>query len=330
MNGRLDSHLKIAAKIEEKLIEMPEFVTEWYNKLKSKHSATTCFDYISKIHKFLAYINDNIKEVKCSDFTYNNVLGYYNTLLYRETAKGKVEYSDSYKVTYWFCLNSFMQFLCNRHYIEENYMSDIERPKNNDLDRIMEEQKPVTIKDFKKILKAVDLEKNDIKRKRDKAMLIILMHTGMRKSALLNMNLDSIDFEKNQLLVIDKGDKLQKYPLNENIINAVNDWLDVRDVYLNKTNGNDREALFLSDRGSRVAVRSFSESVEKYSLKGMGRKISPHKIRGGYITTIIEKTKNPELARRAAGHARFETTKRYYRTDNNEREIAANLIQDLL
>jgi site-specific recombinase XerD len=330
MNGRLESHLRLATKTEQKLTEMPSYVSEWYYKLKSKQSATTCSEYISKIYRFLKYTNDNIKEIKTTDFSYINTIQYYNSLMYKDTSKGKAEYSDSYKITTWFCLNSFFSFLYNRHYIEENFMKDIDRPKNNDLDRILEETQPVTIKDFKRILKANSFDKNKIERKRNKAILVILMQTGMRKSALLNMNLDSIDLEKKQLLVIDKGDKLQKYPINDMMEEAINEWLDVRKYYLVKAKGNDREALFLSNRGKRLATRTLNDMVEKYSLIGIGRKISPHKIRSGYITTIIEKTKNPELARRAAGHKSFETTKRYYRTDNNEREVAANLISSLL
>lgn len=325
MTGRLEHDLRIKVFNESKLKTMPTYVSEYYQVLKaSRRTETTCKDYLTKIYNFLAYINEDVKNVKADQIDSNIVTYYLSSIDTKINSNGDITYtSDSYKQTVWICLNGFMKFLVSRDYIKRNYVSDISKPKLNDQDRVNRKRVLLTDEEFNKILSQIEFNKRTNDKRRDKAMMCLMMCTGIRESALSEINLEDLDLENNRINGVSKGKKETYYVFNEVTKEAIINWLSIRNRYIKHKNIN---SLFISGQGNRMAVNSIANMVKKYTKEALGKPLSPHKIRAGYCSIICQKTGNIEFARRAMGHASVNTTKLYYVTDGKEKEEAANLI----
>ena len=341
MNGRLENSLNIYGKIEEELLNMPDFMLDWYYYLKAnKKSATTCRDYIRKAKLFLSTINKNINEIVPEDIENNHVIKYFIKIQTKEVNVNGIktieDTSDSYRQTVWSCLNNLFEFLYNEGKIQYNFISKlkVERPKNKDLARINRHRVLLTDDDFKSIIDAVNngIGSNKAKgyqrtyRARDLCMLNLFMTTGMRKGALRSINVSDINFENSTLSVIDKGDILHEYSLSPTSIYYIKEWMRDKE-FLHPCA--QTEALFVSNEGNRISEHGIDKIVAKYSNAALGRAISPHKLRSGFISIIQNKTHDIEFTRRVAGHANVTTTQRYIVTDNKEREKASNMMESI-
>lgn len=326
MNGRLDNERKIIEGTERKVNKMPNYVRSWYLTLRaSKNTAATCRDYINKVFRFLEFINADVKNVKLNDITQETVIDYIISIQTKEE-DGNVKYtSDSYQQTTWCCLHNFFNYLVENKLKDRNYLNTITKPKNKDLDRINENRILLTAKDFKKIVRSVDVESNIAKRARNRAILLMFMNTGLRRTALCSITLNDIDIADRILTVIDKGNKRLTYVLNDQVVDAVNEWMLYRDKY----NKNNLGYLFLSDKGNGIAPSTVYDIVGKYTELALGKKISPHKLRSGYCSILYKKTGDIEFVRRAVGHANATTTQRYIVTKGEEKRKASEIMGNI-
>ena len=143
----------------------------------------------------------------------------------------------------------------------------------------------------------------------------------MRCSALYKLNIDSINFETNTLTTIDKGNKYRKFDLSDNLINDIVIWLTDRERFLN---GKEEEALFISNRRSRLTQDGISDIVQKYAYNITGKHITPHKLRATYGTQLYAKTGNLYMVQECMGHSNPKTTELYIRGQKNEVSKAAS------
>lgn len=336
MTGRLEYDLKIKKLIEKNLKNMPDYMTEWYHHLiASSKEPSSCNDFINKIRRFLLFINQDIKNVSPEDITMQIVERYFISIQTRNTGLGVVKTSDSYRQGVWCALNNFLDFMYKRKHICENYTLSINKPKNKDIERINEHRILLTKEDFNSILesvkngvgshKAKEHQKN--MRYRDLTIMILFMQTGIRKTALSEININDINFEKRELYVIDKGDKKHTYYLSDQLICYLIKWIQQREKILNGTNNN---ALFISDNKNRLTGGALYKIVTKYCEDALGQTISPHKIRSGFCSILYNETKDAEFVRRAVGHSNISTTQRYIVTNNSEKQRASELIESCL
>ena len=329
MSGRIENEIKIEETIQKKLNELPFFVSEWNEHLNAAGTqATTRRDFVNKVGRFLGSIKEDPKQVDVKDLSQNQIEKYLIRIKTKETKDGIVHTSYSYRQSVWTCLNNFFQYLYDVNYIEENYMNKIKKIKGSDLNRINDNRKLLTIEEFNKILWHVSYGiKYDDMKKRDLAIFMIFMTTGMRETALQEINVADIDFENHILIVIDKGNKEHKYYLNEKTMECINNWLEVRN-YFTRTKYNN--ALFISSRGNRMHQNTISKMIRKYSEKALGYSISPHKLRSGLCSILYEEWGDIEKVRRAIGHANIATTQRYIVTGNTERMEVSDMLQNSL
>lgn len=335
MNGRIENDMKIYRKIENSLVNYPDYIISWYYYLKANNgSAMSCRDFINKITQFLLFINKDINQVKTSDFNEDIITRY---LIKIQNKNDGSETSISYRQCIWSCLNNFFKFLYKRKLIDHDYfyLAGIERPKGDDLDKINRNRKLLTKDDFRNILNVIDngVGSNKAKgyqrnyRNRDKAIFLIFMTTGIRKTALEEINVRDIDFEKHTLDIIDKGHKSFTYYLTDEVIDIINKWLDDRSYLLGKK---DDGALFISKENKRMCGNSIAKLVDKYAYEALGYHISPHKLRSGFASILYEEKHDLEYVRRAIGHKNINTTQRYIVTNNGERKEAASIISNLV
>lgn len=323
MNGREQLDNKRYQNCQYRLQFLPKYVEEWFTHLRaSGKTASTCDIMLGKISSFLGFINRmDAREVKPEQITADVVERYLVDI--KETVKkGKiVKTSNAHQQATWSCLKNFLQFMYKRGYIPENYIVNQDIKCTNKRDIV--DRPYLTGEDFKKIIETTSKEKEwDDIRNRDVAILMIFMNTGIRLSALCSIDVEDIDFENGYLSVMEKGEKVRKCKLNNKTMSAINDWMSVRPYKL-KCEWD--SALFVSSHGFRINPTSCREAIKK-RCKEAGYELTPHMLRGGYITILQEATGDINFVCDAVGHSSINTTKRYVRNNGKESEVAADII----
>lgn len=311
MNGREEREQKLNEKAVQKLIGLPRFVADWYVHLQVEDlTAKSRFTYVDIVSQFC----------KRQHITNINDVTNISTERFLLSTHKKEDGSPSSKASQqlaWSAMNKFEDYLEQAELINKNYVKNIRRPKNNDNEAKEKKKVLLTSDDFKKML---TVEKDN---ERNYAILLLFMTTGIRLSALDNINIEDINFEDQVITVIDKGNKTHNLKINDITMKAINDWLDVRPEC-------DTSALFVSRNGVRIDNSQIANMVSDCANKALGIRFHPHKLRGGFITILYNKTHDIDFVRRAVGHSKITTTQGYIVSDGKEREKAADIFENML
>ena len=160
--------------------------------------------------------------------------------------------------------------------------------------------------------------------KRDYALILMLVKTGMRRAELVALNRDSIKImDGHHVAVIEhgKGDKRRIVKLRVDVYRALDEYL--------KARGNEGEALFVSFRRgdhptkNRMTDKAVELLVKKYAP--VGTELTPHGLRATFATLALEAEASLHQVQYALGHADPRTTERYQRRklnlDNNAVDV---------
>lgn len=329
MEGRIENALKITNRTQNILENLPEFATNWYYHLAASDlTESSIYEFINKFRNYLLSINKNTKEIKIEDLTVPATERYMITIQKKTTKDGRVvETSDSYKQSVWSALNSFFEYAVNTELITKNPMRHIKKSKNKDLQRINANRVLLTSKDFTKLKKAAIKQEESTFKNRNTAMMVLLMTTGMRRSALIEINVSQVDFERGIVEIIDKGDAYRPCPLTSDAAECLKIWIAEREELVKKYQL-DTDALFISAQG-RITSGGLYKIVKQISRDAFGkeREIAPHKIRSGYISILYNSSHDAEFVRRAVGHSNIATTERYIVPEEDVNEKSKNIME---
>lgn len=330
MKGRLEHSLQIENNIKEILSTLPQYVTEYYYEFKSGRQPTACREYIRKIAKFLYFIDSSdIKHIKASEITKFDITRFLDSIEYVTDNNGnKKQSSLSYRKCYHSVLKSFFDFLLENDYITENPMNKIKRVRGEDFIN----RKFLDESDLKDVLLAVECGAGNRRsvamqykwKSRDRAIMMLFMQTGIRETALSEINVEDIDFENHIIKsIIEKGHKDKMFTMSSQLEKAIIDWLADREYIVNN-----EDALFISKSKTRMTQKSLSNIVEKYTKEALGYSVTPHKLRASFANIMLEKTdENIYVVQQLLGHARTETTKIYLKNNLNQyNDMAADII----
>ncbi len=149
---------------------------------------------------------------------------------------------------------------------------------------------------------------------RDYCILILFLNCGMRVSELVGINLPDIQGET--LRLRGKGGKERMVYLNEACQRAIRDYLPVRND--KSVPQKDKNALFLTQKSSRMSVDAVQDMLDKYLMKsGLDPKLySPHKLRHTAATLMLQNGVDIRTLQEVLGHANLNTTQIYTHIDN--------------
>ena len=92
----------------------------------------------------------------------------------------------------------------------------------------------------------------------------------------------------------------------------------------NKKVPKDEQALFLSMQNKRLSTRAIQNIVQKYSrIVSPLKKISPHKLRSTYGTSLYRETGDIYVVAEVLGHRDVNTTKKHYAAMSDDIRRAA-------
>lgn len=294
-----------------------------YMKSNKGSPETTVREYYYNLREFLRYmlakknsLNIEFEDIDISLADENfiktiNKKDIYSFISYLSNVKKNSNRTKYRKIS---AIRTFFKYLStNIDVIEFNPAKDIEMPK-------IEKRMPVylELEDAKKLLESVikynekKKDKNsEIRKYRDYCMITLFLNCGMRLSELSGINLD--DLNDNKLIrIIGKGSKERIAYLNEACIIAIENYLKYR------PNVKDN-ALFLSNRNTRITNRQIQRIIEKYlQIAGLDtEKYSVHKLRHT-AATLMYKYGGADIRslQEILGHESVTTTQIYTHVDN--------------
>ena len=189
-------------------------------------------------------------------------------------------------------------------------------------------KKPILINDLKLIIKAIDEnQKNDLKRLRDKALILIGFSGGFRRSELVNLDYEDIEFVEEGIKIFIKKSKtdqsgegnLKAIPYFQNQdycpVLKLKEWID-------KSKNKSGKIFKISDK--LVAI-----TIKKYALlAGLeANKYGGHSLRSGFATSAAEAGVEERNIMAMTGHKSTEMVRRYIKEANLFKNNALNKIK---
>ncbi len=153
---------------------------------------------------------------------------------------------------------------------------------------------------------------------RDRAMLELAYSCGLRAQELIDLDLDSADFEGERLRIEGKGGKTRFVPVGEPAQRALRAYLERGRPRLLGSAATPSRALLLSKSGRRLHPsdlrRRLQLWVRKAAIEGG---VSPHALRHSFATHLLEGGADLRSIQELLGHASVSTTQVYTRVDSS-------------
>ena len=324
MSGRYEKEKQFDDRIKEKLKIWPQIMTEYYYHLTGAgRSPMTSYNYLMNVMSFVEFTYDhNIPEDFYREIKPVHINKYVASLRTREI-NGKTERtSDSFRAVQWSSLNSFFQFLIPE-YIKENPVAYTNRPKMKDKPSVTY----LTSKEISDLIKYVECHANDKLVNRDLCWLKLGLSTGLRVSAILQIDIDDIDFENNQIRVTEKGDYDEYVMFGENLKEQILACISDRDYICDNISTN---ALFVSQAGNRLSDDMLAKLLKQYAKNVTKKKVTPHVMRHSCATNLYEKTGDIYLCSKQLNHKNVATTMRYAEISKEKQRAATNILDNLI
>lgn len=288
-----------------------------YNFMLADTSYSGAYGYLGCIINFLEF-SDVTDLSKITVNTYTKYLSYI---------KGK---SSSYRIMVYSGLKKFSTYLsaCG---ICDDYMKNIKRPKFKESNETRKKREkgymePQEITKFINNVKSSN--KDDVWKTRDLAMVLVLLNSGIRCSALYKLDTKDINLKNNSITVLEKGDNAREIFLSEDTMEILKDWLRKRSEFLGLKY---EDAVFISNRKKRMSERSIYNMVKGYGIVIEDKNITPHKTRATFGTQLYNQTNDVYFVQECMGHSNPKTTELYIRGQKKDMsKKAANLMGNLI
>jgi len=324
------------------MAELPSFCSDFFRGIEPTTSSLTRIAYAYDLRvffKFLYQMNPSLKgtpirelkvdildQIKAIDLEeYLDHLSYYKNgvseHLNRENGKKRKLIS----------LRSFYNYYFKKEMIQTNPAALVDIPKLH--------QKEIIRLDIDEVAKMLDevesgekMTKSQQKfhgktKTRDLAIITLLLGTGIRVSECVGLDLNDIDFNNDGVKIKRKGGSESIIYFGEEVREALDDYLKEREQVI--TVDGHEDALFLSLQKRRISVKAVENLVKKYAgLVTKLKKITPHKLRSTYGTSLYRETGDIYLVADVLGHKDVNTTKKHYAAiEDSRRRSAANKVK---
>ena len=320
----------------EKRIETSELIERYlsYKLVVQERSEKTVDEYRLDLRQFFRFLvakkrkisteSDEYEELSIEEVDEEFVKGVTSRdiLEFLAFERNKRANQPSARARKLSAIKSFFKYTTVHERItEKNVAADIESPKlKKSLPKYLTEEESIDL------LTAVAEDKNSKSRTRDFCIITLFLNCGMRLSELVGIDLTDISSDLSSLRVVGKGNKERMVYLNDACRRALAEWIVTRANL--KTRIIDKDALFISNRGTRISNQMVQKTVEKYlKLAGLGnRMLSTHKLRHTAATLLYQKGGVDVLTlKEILGHEQLSTTQIYTHVSNKEVEHAASL-----
>ena len=215
-------------------------------------------------------------------------------------------------------------YLDSKHPIIMENLLGIKRVKGS----YQKAKKPILINDLKLIIKAIDqYEKKEFKKIRNKSLILIGFSGGFRRSELVNIEYEDLEFVNEGLKIFIKRSKtdqsgegsLKAIPYFNNLefcpVTKLKDWI-------NYNNIKDGKIFSISDKSVALILKKYA------LLAGLDpNKYGGHSLRSGFATSAAEAGAEERNIMAMTGHKTTQMVRRYINESNLFKNNALNKIK---
>lgn len=161
----------------------------------------------------------------------------------------------------------------------------------------------------------------------NRAMFELLYSSGLRISELVGLDeryrheanyssLGWIDFDSAEVTVTGKGNKMRSVPVGAPAMQALKQWLTARTGMIARIAGADHNALFLSERGTRMTPRVAQLRLKAHGQAlGLATDVHPHMLRHSFASHVLQGSGDLRAVQEMLGHASITATQVYTSLD---------------
>lgn len=147
---------------------------------------------------------------------------------------------------------------------------------------------------------------------RDSAMMELFYSSGLRRSELMNLDVDFFSADFSEVHVTGKGSKQRVVPVGRPARAALAAWLGVRADLA----AVGERALFIGARGRRIGASSIALRLHHWAqVAGLDTRLHPHRFRHSFATHLLEESGDLRAVQELLGHANLATTQIYTHVD---------------
>jgi len=300
------------------IIDIKNLELETIKNLRNSKSANTLRAYQSDYNDFLKFCSKNGFE---SMPTQPKILSLYITHLssyskYSTLKRRLASISVIHKTK--------GHYIDTKHPIIMENLMGIKRANGSN----QKGKKPLLINDLKIIIKAIDQSKEKDNRKiRDKALLLIGFSGGFRRSELVDIEYEDIEFVSEGVKIFVKRSKTDQsgegmtkaipYFDNKDFcpVTALKNWIEI----INLRNG---KIFNISDKNVALLIKKYANYAGLESHRYAG-----HSLRSGFATSTAESGAEERNIMAMTGHKSTEMVRRYIKEANLFKNNALNKIK---
>ena len=329
-------------KLRELLLKLPKFASEFFRGIESTTASRTriayaydlivFFNWLKEVNPSLANIDihyidisilDNLKAIDIEEY-----VSYIRYYVKNGAEHGNKEKGIKRKLV---ALRTFYKYYYKKERIKNNPSVLVDTPKLHDKAIVrLEPEEVADLLDNIESGEGLTVTQNKYHEKtsvRDLAIVTLLLGTGIRVSECVGIDLNDIDFKTNGIKIHRKGGYETIVYFGDETEAALKNYLAERKK-IEAADGH-KNAFFLSIQKKRISVRAVELLVKKYaSLVTTMKKITPHKLRSTYGTSLYRETGDIYLVADVLGHKDVNTTKKHYAAiEEDRRRKAANIVK---
>ena len=319
--------------------ELPAVCTDFFRSIAHTTSTLTRLAYAYDYRLFFDYLQKEnprfadaeiplIGDAELSSLTARDIEGFQDYLSQYFTRDDSLMQNHELGIMRKLCsLRSLFEYLFKNGHIPANITTLVSLPKLH--------EKPILRLDFEEMekmlasaesgegLTARQQALNRRTARRDVAILLMFLGTGIRVSELVGINLSDIDFENNAFQVTRKGGNQTILYFPDQVGDALKRYLAERGE-IEPLPGHE-DALFLSLQKRRITQRAVENLVKKYAMVAapLKKRLSPHKLRSTFGTNLYQETGDIYLVADVLGHSDVNTTRRHYAAMSEEHKRQA-------
>ena len=264
-----------------------------YINIEKRYSPNTIISYRKDLEDFAKFLLDteSIENLQKADkkMVRNFIIYLNNQKLSKRSINRKIS-----------TLKSFYNFLLRISEIKTSPLEGISMLKF-----YAEKQIPFSEEEMKHLLLILEEAQVELL---DKLIIEVLYQTGMRRAELCNLPLENVNFSRNEIVVIGKGNKERIVPISPELSNV----LKIYHLEYRKPTAEAEKYFFVSSKGKKITEKFVYLMVTSYlSQVSLKEKKSPHILRHSFATHVLNGGAEISKVKKIMGHASLASTQVY-------------------
>ncbi len=265
-----------------------------YLSLEKKYSVHTIKAYKRDLISFQNFCIESYQQEKISDIHYSQIRSWIVDLVENKVSNRSVNRKIS-------SLKSFYKYLQKIKIIQNNPLSSHKALKTS-----KKIQVPFSIKEVNEVLSNIVIE-DSFETSRNKLIVALFYSTGMRRTELIQLKMNSINFSEKQLKVIGKRNKERLLPLLPSVLKSMHNYIKQRDLI-----DSSEDYLFLTSKGNKLYETLVYRIINNYFSNVSSKlKKSPHILRHSFASHMLNEGADLNSVKELLGHSSLASTQVY-------------------